>query len=245
MGMNPLPVAKAPDAVMKLDRRMSMSEPRASRELRLPIARRASIGSRSPGAALSISTVPPSAPGPHRALPPPRVTRIRPIRSVAMAGKLIQPPNGSAWGTPSRMSSARLEALPPRPRSVIDWLVALAERESERRKPCRPATSRSTSSSRPLADWRMRARSIVAMSWAAAALGGGRPRPVTMIGSPSGGAPATSGEAADNRAAIETLARTGGMLGIHTLWMAAECREATGLQQDFLRKINTASPPSC
>ena len=50
-------------------------------------------------------------------VPPPRTARTAPSRRGSKAGQLIQPPNGSLSGTPSRRSSTRLEALPPSARA--------------------------------------------------------------------------------------------------------------------------------
>jgi hypothetical protein len=97
-------------------------------------------------------------------LPPPRVTRTSPSREGSNAVKVTQPPNGSICGTPSSTTRARDEALPPSPRKVAPWLVGCAERASERRNWLKPATSRSTSSSRPLAVEVSRSRSIVTTS---------------------------------------------------------------------------------
>ena len=134
------------DEAVRRDARHSRRRRRRCRGCRR--RRRRTAPSRSRGEALSSSIVPASAPGPLAPLPPPRTTRIRPSRRGSKAGQAIQPPNGSVCGTPSSISSARLEALPPSARRVAPWLVGLAVRASERRNCWKPGTSRSTSSSR-------------------------------------------------------------------------------------------------
>jgi hypothetical protein len=89
---------------------------------------------------------------------------------------LIQPPNGSVCGTPSRISSARLDALPPSARRVAPCEVGLADRASERRKSWKPGTSRRISSSRPDAEPVSRSRPIRTLLYALSPAARGRPR---------------------------------------------------------------------
>ena len=93
-------------------------------------------------------TTPPSAELPYKLEVPPRNTSTLESATRGTRSQYTQPPNGSTSGMPSTITSARLDALPPRPRRETPWADALAVRLPERRNNEKPGTWRSKSSTR-------------------------------------------------------------------------------------------------
>src|SRR3989442_11755888 len=107
------------------------------------------------------------------------------MASGGRAVQMIQPPNGSFCGAPSRVTRARPAPDGAMARREMPWVVGLAARLEVRRKRPAPGTAVSTSSS----------RSCVARTWgsirttekAASPGAGGSWAARTMTGSTTGG----------------------------------------------------------
>ena len=114
--------------------------------------------------ALSMLIVPATAPAPNAPMPPPRITFTEPSLPGAIAENGTDPKNGSTIGTPSSSTKVRAAAFPPRLRKVTPCAVGLAERLSDRRNSCNPATVCNASSNRPEGLSISAARGILVMS---------------------------------------------------------------------------------
>ena len=111
-------------------------------------------------------------------------------------------------GTPSRRTSVRLAAFPPKARKFATWAEGFVDRLSERRNAEKPATSRRTSSTRPEASVRRRSASMTVSPYTGVPGGRASVRPNTIMGGDGLVDWATAVEAASNIAQLRALSTT-------------------------------------